>query len=570
VIVAALWLTRQSAPASIDAATVPRRLTTRMGNDTMPTIAPDGHAVAFVSSRSGRQEIYVVGTAAGSREIAITDDDGENLQPAWSPDGTLIAYHSGAHGGIWIVPSTGGVPRQVAPTGSEPAWNPDGTELVFTSGEGGMATQSSLWTVHVDGTGRRQLTNIGMPPGGHQEPSWCRTGAFVAFTVTDARGPRVWIVNADGSGSPRPILPLPSRNPVFGPGDRMLYWSSMTPGGSGQIEGVAIDLRSGSPVGKPAAIVPLNDEQGRLTSMSIASTGTVALGLETSDMNIWSVDATHHVPAPEPMRLTDDVVRDTHPDYSASGHIAYVQLNGRRFASWMMNEDGTNRQPVLVTPPVFGPQWVSSRNSRLLVTFFAEPSNWALGWVDTNTGQLTPTGMKGHKDLDLIEPRISPDGRDVAFHAIEPDGAMNVWLEAVEGGPERRLTSDKEAISFPVWSPDGRWLAVEIKRGEHTHVGMMPSAGGPVQQLTSEGGQSWPYSWSPDGEWIAYAGERNGIWNVYAVNRHTRDTRALTRFTSSSGYVRYPSWSPRGDRLAFERAIQSSGIWLARLPAFSN
>jgi len=142
---------------------------------------------------------------------------------------------------------------------------------------------------------------------------------------------------------------------------------------------------------------------------------------------------------------------------------------------------------------------------------------------------------------------------------------MNVWTQRLDGGPRRRVTDDREAISYPVWSPDGRWLALEVKRGERTQIGVVSSAGGAIELLTADAGQNWPHSWSPDGERIVYAAERDAVWNIWEVSRRTRATRQLTHFTSSSGYVRYPAWSPRGSRIVFERETRTATIWTVRL-----
>jgi Tol biopolymer transport system component len=128
------------------------------------------------------------------------------------------------------------------------------------------------------------------------------------------------------------------------------------------------------------------------------------------------------------------------------------------------------------------------------------------------------------------------------------------------------VTADAEAMSYPWWSPDGQWLAVGIKRGKLTHVGVVSKTGGAVEQITDAAGLSAPESWSPDGEQIAFAGQRDGVWNVWTVSRHTRVSRQLTHFTAPSDYAIYPSWSPDGHRIAFAREINRGSVWTVQVP----
>ncbi len=141
-------------------------------------------------------------------------------------------------------------------------------------------------------------------------------------------------------------------------------------------------------------------------------------------------------------------------------------------------------------------------------------------------------------------PVLSPDGRSLLSHgALE--GALNVWVMDVEGGPARPVTSDEEGMGWPVWSPDGARIAVEIMRGGDTHVGLVPATGGPVREIVTTPGQSWPHSFSPDGRRIAFAGQRGGLWNVYWAPVDGGAEQRLTPYDSPAVYVRYPSWSPR-------------------------
>ncbi len=95
------------------------------------------------------------------------------------------------------------------------------------------------------------------------------------------------------------------------------------------------------------------------------------------------------------------------------------------------------------------------------------------------------------------------------------------------------------------------------------HIGVM--SGGEITQLTFDKGQSWAHSFLPDGDKIVFAGLRNGVWNLYWISRLTKQQKQLTNYTKLNSYVRYPSWSPPGNQIAFGYAETTGNIWIADL-----
>ena len=184
--------------------------------------------------------------------------------------------------------------------------------------------------------------------------------------------------------------------------------------------------------------------------------------------------------------------------------------------------------------------------------------------VDLASRRITPLGLSAR---DMLSLRLSPDAASIAFHSIEQDGRMNVWMSTLDG-KRTQIATDREAVSYPIWSPDGKWLALEVKRGDTTQLAVMPANGGPAVQLTDVRGQNWPSDWAGDNERIVFAGQRDGVWNVYTVSRTTREVKQITAFTSPAGYVRYPIWSPRAARVVFERSSDIAQVWTATLPGY--
>jgi Tol biopolymer transport system component/DNA-binding winged helix-turn-helix (wHTH) protein len=541
---------------------VPTRVTISGGNNTAPAISPDGHAVAFASDRTGSFEIYVVGLAPGSEEVALTHDGGQNMQADWSPDGRWIAFHSRRRGGVWIVPSTGGTPQQVVEGGSSPAWSPDSERLVYTPDEGGLAGQQVLWTVNRDGTDRRQLTHLGQPAGGHNHPAWSHSGRFIVFAVSyGVHDDSIWIVDAAG-GAPRLLTKgHQASHPRFTSADAAVVWTGNAAAFNGRIFRIGFDAVAGTAIGAATVVTPF--ENGSLQGLSVAETGAAVSGVGATDTNLWTIDLDRDGGASAPARLTSDVVRNGQPDYSHDGRIAFSQLGaGLPMSVWAIDPDGSHRIRLAPDGPAGDPSW-SGDSTRVLVKRWGDTRGTGLWWIDVASRRAAPTGIE---DADVRSARPSPDSQSIAFHVIESDGSMNVWTQPLNGAPRRRVTHDPEAASFPAWSPDGRWLAVEVKRGERTEVGVVDKDGGDVELLTSDPGQNWPHSWSPDGERITYAAERGGVWNIWDVSKKTHATRQLTHFTSPSGYVRYPSWSPDGRRIVFEREMQTAAIWTVQLP----
>ena len=99
-----------------------------------PAESPDGKQLAF----SALTHLYTL-DLPGGKPRRVTTGNARQFQPAWSPDGKMIAYvtWSSEGGQLWKVPAAGGAPQQLSKSAgvySNPAWSPDGTKIVALRG----------------------------------------------------------------------------------------------------------------------------------------------------------------------------------------------------------------------------------------------------------------------------------------------------------------------------------------------------------------------------------------------------------------------------------------------------
>jgi dipeptidyl aminopeptidase/acylaminoacyl peptidase len=152
------------------------------------------------------------------------------------------------------------------------------------------------------------------------------------------------------------------------------------------------------------------------------------------------------------------------------------------------------------------------------------------------------------------EPRLSPDGRRIAFTA-DAAGARQAFVMDMRSGLARQVTASEHAVADPQWSPDGSWLAF-VREKAIWIVGVDGSR--PTIVADHPAGQRLP-RWAPDGRRIAFLSRRRGWTQAWAVEAPlprrgrppAKEIRPEPRALTPTGVdIEDLQWSPDGTRLA--------------------
>ncbi len=152
---------------------------------------------------TGGSSIYTI-NADGTEQLQLTSN-GSNRSPAWSSDGSKIAFTrqgpQDTTNAIYVMNADGSGLQRISTTTSgdvDPTWSPDGSKIAFQSNVG---MNAEIFVMNADGSNRIDLTNN---PGVDLSPKWSPDGSKIAFvSLRDSPSGEIYVMNADGSNPTR-------------------------------------------------------------------------------------------------------------------------------------------------------------------------------------------------------------------------------------------------------------------------------------------------------------------------------------------------------------------------------
>jgi tricorn protease len=475
-----------------------RLLVAHPATESRPLYAPDGKSLAFVSTRSGNGDIYLLNFASGELK-RLTFDDGLDQLDGWSADGKYLYYSSTSRdisgmNDIYRVPVGGGTPTAVSADryANEffAAPSPDGRTLAFAA----RGVASGQWWRH----GHSHLD---------ESEIWLRQEA--------KSGP---VYTGITSGGAKALWPM------WGPGGQKLFYTS-DQGGPENIWTIGLN--------KAAPQQITNFKDGRVLWPSASADGRLIVF--ERDFAIWTLNTENGQaqpvrivrrgapasPSVERQRFTD---RLQELALSPDGKKVAFIVHGEVFAASAADGGDATR---LTTTVAAETDLTWSPDSRRLIYASARDGARHLYSYTFATGQETRLTSSPLSDA---QPRFSPDGKLLAFERDAKELRILDLASKQErvAGTGRFGRPPLSAERSFVWSPDGRWLAFAPAgaRG-FTNVQVVPTAGGPARPVSFlANSNSNSLSWSPDGKYLLFdTGQRTEDAQVARIDLQLRTPR---------------------------------------------
>jgi tricorn protease len=437
------------------------RLTSGTGVETDPAFSPDGTRIAFTGEYDGNVDVFVV-PASGGVPKRLTWHPAADRVLGWTPDGKRIIFGSSRtaysrFGEMFTVPAEGGVEEKLPlPTGYEASMSADGQSiayeptgkafLMWKKYRGGQTAR--IWIARLSDS---NITKVPRTNSNDFNPMW--SGDRVYF-LSDRNGPVTLFSYDVKTKTVREAFPnqgLDLKSASLGP-DAIVYE---------QFGGISIyDLKSGKT--KPVAIrvqgdfpelrSRLVDVERRLASPAVSPTGARAVFTARGD--IISVPAEKG----DPRNLTNTPgVMERDPQWSPDGkNIAYLSDESGEYALHIRPQNGGGEVKKIALSPGFyrSPRYSPDSKKIALVDSFMR-----LMYVDLDSAKQVEVAQDTYQMRNGdIAGAWSPDSKWLAYSKVLPNELSAIHLYSLADAKSTQVTDGLSDAGNPVFDKDGKYL----------------------------------------------------------------------------------------------------------------
>ena len=542
-VAAAFWRVRPAAPIpAVSSARNEERLTRGDGLQINPAWSPDGRMIAYASTAKGTWDIWIQ-PVAGGNALQVTKLPGAELNPSWSPDGSTIVFDAGETEGIFTVPVLGGEPHHLTSFGAKPQWSPDGRQILFGATERAVnGEHQRLYLVGTDGRPPRRVLEREISSLDDVR-SWCwhsdsRRVSLIAARPGHPHG--LFTLPIEGGAPVETSIPSDVRlnlwESAWTADGRSVYVVGWRTDGMTDVWRLSLDSRSL----QVQRAERLKAGGASLLGAAISPDGTrLAFALPTSSTRLWRVPLDADATA---------ATGDGTPVTESGGVAGNADLGGDgRSLAYVLAYPGSPSTEVRIRD-------VASGKSRTL----ASDSHWRRSLQWSRDGQSLAYGI-------YLRTGDDSEARETA-----------IAVRRMPNSEERVITTRRpfrafHAYAFPTdWSPKGdAVLAASDYLSPHFSLALFPVDAAPSAEKSATVVVSdpdynvWQGNYSPNGRWLAFVANslKHGTTTVEIVPSAGGAAQDWLHVTTSAAADK-PRWSPDGRRLYYtERGSVGYNVW---------
>jgi eukaryotic-like serine/threonine-protein kinase len=580
--------------AKVEPRPVLRRITWDDGLAEFPALSNDGRLLAFASDRAegGRNLDIFVRLMSGGEPIRLTNNPADDTEPSFSPDGGSIAFRSERQGGgVYVIPSFGGQERLVAPRGNNPRFSPDGKWLAYWVGEAANLMPSArTWIVPATGGVPRQLQPTFADA---RFPIWTPDGGHILFQGVD-----VWKSGTEPETDWWVTTVQQGKNE--GAAARTGAWDSVTRSGLSTIfqpggwrrDRVVFAARDDT--ARFVLDIPVSTRNWRVEAPPRTLTfgtgidddpyptpaGPIAFTSYRYEVNLWSrnLDENGQIRDKEAVKLTAGAAYHTGASMNAGGtRVLFLLGRSPSRGVWIRDVSSGREAPVTVDAADKCSAAISADGSRATWSVCGSPRE-AIYAATINPDLSISVPEKVCDDCGRILD-WSRAGDQILF--ADHSHPVRVGILNVASGARTMISSARYNLDKARFSSDGKWIALTAAQtlGDRAQIFAVPLQNGqPAPEaswIAVTSGDSWDDLpvWTERGGALLFYSRRDGfgcLWRQ-ALNPATRQPEGapaeIMPFHSGrisleelSGTL--PSLSVAGNQVLYNALERTGSIWV--------